>query len=424
MSGAFGLGFKCLKSLCATQHSMKWYRAKLIAEMFRPGEVEAFKWVDDFVLKHHALPQVATLEQAFPEIASIDAPEPASYYLEKVETRLYYERINKANIDSQAILKGDQNKIEEAVTLLGDTLSFIRAHQYRHRIVDLVKEGPLMALNAYHDVMMMDNVGQFGWAYLDKSTGGMMPGDVISFVGRPAAGKTWKVLYTAMHNWQKKGKRVLVVSMEMAPLPLVQRLVAMYAHTNISQLKVGGYSTHTYKKFEKSLAGLANETDGFYIVDGNLAASVEDIYALAQQLKCDQVYIDGAYLLRHKNIRLDRYTRVAENIEMIKRSTSDCEIPTVASYQFSRTATKNKKKGEVGDLDDIGYSDAIGQISTIALGLFQDDSVETLEGRVVRVLKGRNGEIGQFKINWDFQTMDFSEIEETVTEKQAQLEYI
>jgi replicative DNA helicase len=423
MSGAFGLGFKCLKSLCATQQPMKWYRAKLIAEMFRPGEVEVFEWVDGFVQKHHALPQLTTLEQKFPDISNIEAPEPVSYYLEKVETRLYYERINKANIDSQNVLKSDQTKIDEALTILSDTMAYIKAHQYRHRIVDLVKEGPQMVLTAYHNVMMMDNVGQFGWPYMDKATGGLMPGDVVTFIGRPAAGKTWKILYTAMHNW-RKGKRVLVVSMEMAPLPVVQRLIAMYAHTNISQLKVGGYSTHTFTKFKASLMGLVQENDGFYIVDGNLAASVDDIYSLAQQLKCDQVYIDGAYLLRHKNPRLDRYTRVAENIELIKKDTSEAEIPTVASYQFSRTATKNKKKGEAGDLDDIGYSDAIGQISTIALGLFQDDSVETLEGRVVRVLKGRNGEVGQFRINWDFQTMDFSEINEEETQQTAQLEYI
>ena len=423
MSGAFGLGFKCLKSLCATQQAMKWYRAKLVPEMFRSDEIPVFEWVEGFVQKHHALPQLSTLEAKFPDVANIEAPEPVSYYLEKVETRLYYERINKANIESQNVLKNDQTKIEEALNIMSDTMAYIKAHQYRHRIVDLVKEGPTMALTAYSNVMMMENVGQFGWPYMDKATGGMMPGDVITFIGRPAAGKTWKVLYTAMHNW-RKGKRVLVVSMEMAPLPVVQRLVAMYAHTNIGQLKVGGYSSHTFNKFKQSLFALTQENDGFYIVDGNLAASVDDIYSLAQQLKCDQVYIDGAYLLRHKNSRLDRYTRVAENIELIKKDTSEAEVPTIASYQFSRTATKNKKKGEQGDLDDIGYSDAIGQISTIALGLFQDDSVETLEGRVIRVLKGRNGEVGQFKINWDFQTMDFSEVAEEEQHQTAQLEYI
>lgn len=404
---------------------MVWYKAKLVPEMFKPDELEVFTWVSEFVLKHHALPHVETLQGKFPTIENFPVPEPSSYYVEKIEHRLYYDRINEANIKSQGLLKADQSDIKGALECMQEAQTFIKAHQYRQKIVDLAKEGPQMVITGYHNVMMMDNVGQFGWPYMDKATGGLMPGDVITFIGRPSAGKTWKILYTALHNW-KKGKRVLVVSMEMAPLPVVQRLTSMYAGTNISQLKVGGYSTHTYKKFTSSLFQMAKADNGFFIVDGNLAASVEDIYVLAQQMKCDQVYIDGAYLLRHANKKLDRFTRIAENIELIKRDTSESEVPTIASYQFNRSASKDKKKGEHGTMDDVYGSDAISQISTIMMGLFAEESVETIESRMIRVLKGRNGEIGQFKIHWDFNLMDFSECQESSEEedKSKQLEYI
>ena len=45
-------------------------------------------------------------------------------------------------------------------------------------------------------------------------------------------------------------------------------------------------------------------------------------------------------------------------------------------------------------------------------------------GRIVRVLKGRNGEVGQFKIGWDFATMNFHEVTETEADKYAELEYV
>ena len=75
--------------------------------------------------------------------------------------------------------------------------------------------------------------------------------------------------------------------------------------------------------------------------------------------------IDGAYLLRHRNVRLDRFTRAAENVELIKRNCTDLEMMAFCSWQFNREASKKQKKGkgEEGDLEDIGYSDAIGQIS-------------------------------------------------------------
>jgi replicative DNA helicase len=239
------------------------------------------------------------------------------------------------------------------------------------------------------------------------------------------------VLKVAIHNWLQ-AKRPLVVSMEMSPVPLVQRLAAMYAHTNLTQLKSGGYSSQTYSKFAASMIAMNSAMSGFYVVDGNLAASVDDIYTLAHQLKCDQIYIDGAYLLKHPNKRLDRYTRVAENIELIKQRTSDIEMPTVASYQFARSATKGKSKNpkenqDEAGLEDIAFSDGIGQISSIVLGLFQDESVETLETRAIRVLKGRNGEVGTFKINWNFVTMNFDQVDQldSASENEhSQLSYI
>lgn len=425
MSQQFGLGMKALKSLCEAQKPMDWHQAKLVKDMFKPTEVEAFEWVSSFVKKHHALPHVETLVGQFPDLSQYPIPEPASYYVEHLEKRLYYDRINAANIESQTILKNTPQNTDEALASIMAAATYIKEHQYRTQIVNFAKEGPQMLIGAYHNVMLMENVGKFGWQYLDKSTGGLMPGDVVTIIGRPAAGKSWLVFFAAMQNWLM-GKRVLVVSMEMAPLPVLQRLGAMFAGTNISQLKLGAYSSKTFSKFTSSMLKLAKMDNDFLVVDGNLAASVEDVYILAAQMKCDQVYIDGAYLLRHPNTRLDRYTRVAENAELIKRVTSSQKIPTVASYQFARSASKDKKKnpGDVATLDDIGSSDVIGQVSTVALGLFQDDSVETLEGRIVRVLKGRNGEVGQFKIGWDFNTMNFHEVTESEAEQYAQLEYV
>lgn len=420
--GQFGLGSKALKAYCRDQSVMTWFKAKLSADMFRPAEQPTYEWVQAFVHKHHALPQIETLVSQFPEMGQYPVPEPSTYYLEHLEARLYHERINQANIASQTVLKDDPKNSKAARVLLSDCLNYIKAHEYRMQIVDVANEGPGMVLTAYHNILLAENVGVFGWPYMDSATGGIMPGDVVTIIGRPSAGKTWLVLYTAIANWMK-GKRVMVVSMEMAPLPILQRISAMYTHSNITQLKLGGYSSASYQKFATSLTQMTTKNEGFFVVDGNLAASVEDVYTLAAQMKIDVVLVDGAYLLRHPNKRLDRFARVAENAELIKQLTSQTGVPTVASYQFARTASKGKPKGEVATLDDIGSSDVIGQVSSIALGLFEDESVETIQGRVVRVLKGRNGEIGQFRINWDFAVMDFDQ-QGSHDQDKEKLEYI
>jgi hypothetical protein len=93
----------------------------------------------------------------------------------------------------------------------------------------------------------------------------------------------------------------------------------------------------------------------------------------------------------------------------------------VTTFQFTKASMQhNKKKGgnqEPGLHDIAGAGQAIAELSSIALGMFQDDTPETIHRRRISILKGRYGERGQFFVNWDFGKMDFGE----VTSEQADL---
>lgn len=413
---SFNLGIKAILRLCEAQKPADWYTSKLSPQLFQAAEIPVYAWVDAHVKAHHALPQVETLSQQFPELAGIPVPEPASYYVKLVEEAFFYRVINQANIQSQEILKANKGDFLKAREVLKKADRAIVDQMYRHKIMNFGKEAPFMVLNQYHAPVGTDAMALFGWPYMDDM-GGVMPGDVVSYIGRPAAGKTFANLKTCLFNWLR-GRNTLFVSMEMGHLPIAQRAAAMVAGTNLTQLKGGfakGYATPTYKKFTSTLNQIKNgelTTGQLFIVNGNLAADPEDVFALAEQLECDDVFIDGAYLLKNKNTRLDRYTRVAENCETIKRFAEDDMKTVFCSWQFNREASKKKKAGNGAqvDLDDIGYSDVIGQISSIVLAMLQEDGVETMNERQLRLLKGRNGEIGEFSIHWDFNDMNFDQV--------------
>jgi replicative DNA helicase len=406
----YNLGLRALRRIVEDQKALDWHKHKVSESLFISGEVEVFTWVNAHLTKFHQLPQLETLCSQFPEVKELDTPEPFAYYLDHLQDRYAYRLINNSNLESQKMLKEDKNAIKPAVALMEKTIGLIKGQEYRTKIMDVGKESGKLVLAQYHNTLQNDLLAEFGWPYLDEMTGGALPGDVISYVGRPAMGKTWLILFSALLNW-RKGRSVMLTSMEMNILAIAQRLTAMYSKTPISQLKMGGFSSSTYKTFAGGLLEMGQETGKFYVVDGNLAASAEDVYLLASQLGVSSVYIDGAYLLKHSNPRLDRFTRVAENVELMKGATTELEIPTFASWQLNREAAKAQKKtGQSAGLEDIGYSDAIGQISSIVLALLQEEGVETLNQRSVDVLKGRSGEIGKFGINWGFQTMDFNQV--------------
>jgi replicative DNA helicase len=420
---SYNLGLKVIKRLAEDQQPLQWYKAKLSVALFK-GEQEktVYEWVNAHVTKHHALPAAATLEAMFPEFKEFSTPEPVSYYTDLLEQRFGYDLINEANVQSQQILKDNKGNIEGALKVMKSATERIAMQRMRTSILDLGKEGPKLVLQTYHNVLQQEASIYFGWPYLDDMTGGCVGGDIISYVGRPASGKTFKLLRQAIMNWLK-GQNILFASMEMNALAMAQRATAMYAKTNLTQLKLGGYSSQTYSQFALKMVGMAQEPAHLYVLDGNLAADVDDIYLLASQLKCKAIFIDGAYLLSHPNPRLDRYTKVAENAERLKRNTTSIELPTICSWQFSREASKSKLKAEekVG-LEHIAYSDAIGQLSSVVIGLFQEDGVETMYSRVLDVLKGRNGEVGQFKIHWDFLKMNFDQLE--LAQSDSELNYL
>jgi hypothetical protein len=196
--------------------------------------------------------------------------------------------------------------------------------------------------------------------------------------------------------------------MEMGVLPIEQRLAAMYAKIPMGYLKKTQLTSAEVARLKNGLTEIKGFAHPFWVVDGNLTATVEDIWALASQLKPGAIFIDGGYLVRHPHEN-DRYRRVAENAELMKSMLAPL-CPVVVSWQFARSAAKkNTQKGEKADLNDIGYSDVIAQVSSLAIGFFEDESVETIIRRRADILKGRHGETGRFYTNWNFKSMDFAE---------------
>lgn len=419
----FNLGSKAILRFVQDENALAFIKAKLSPQLFKPGdELAVYTYVQAHLSKHRTLPKLETVLAQFPVLKEQGALEPSSYYLELLLNRFEYETIDKANLASQQILANDKTATKQALTVLDTARKSIIEQQFRQQIMDVGPEAKTYLMNSYHGMSTKDTpLILFGWPYLDNMVGTLMPGDLVSIVGRPGRGKTWFTLFSALHNWHELQRNVMFVSMEMNTLAIVQRVGAMYTHAPALQLKHGKMASGTLKAFSTGMDKMKGEAGHLYVVNGNLMAEVDPLYTLAVQLGVDVMVIDGAYMLKHPNRRLDRFVRVAENVELMKQAGEQLELATISSWQFAKTASKkNPKKGEVVTMDDIGYSDAIAQTSSIILGLMQEEGVETMNRRMIELLKGRSGEEGQFYVNWNFATSDFRQIEDTPTA----LEYV
>lgn len=279
-------------------------------------------------------------------------------------------------------------------------------HDFRNAHDPVMTRHHQMALGEYQGV-------QLGWDALDELTGGVFGGDLVSFVGRPAQGKTFKMLYAA-DTARRAGKVALFLTMEMKNIDIQQRLAAMVAGVPGMHLKKGQLMADKREQLRFSLQELAGTETPLFILDGGLKMRVDRLHLICQQIQPDIVFVDGAYMLKHPDASLQKFRRIDAVCEDLKEAIAmDLDLPVVASWQFNREKIKKAKKGEEVELtmDDIYGSDTIAHASSIILALTQSDSAATIKKRRLDGLKIRDAPRMSFYVNWDFYNMDFSQCE-------------
>lgn len=382
-----------------------------VAYLFKGHEERLWNYFDAHVKKYGALPDFA-LVKADTGFDLAEQIQPAEFYLDRArENHIQQELIALVTRLGETHLRpGGGGSPSEALRLLGESVMMLSVQKLGAQVHDY-RQAQDLILAAYKAKLLSAGAPglQLGWPTLDAMTGGLATGDLVSLIGRPAAGKSFLLLWAALHAWLHQGKVPLFASMEIKTLPIEQRLLAIQSRISARHLRDATLATRTYRHVKQVLLENKASAVPFYVLDGNLTATVGDLHAMVRQLKPDLVIADGAYLFRHPSER-DRYKRVAENVDLLKSHIADL-VPTIASWQFARPPKGQKRKAQT--IDDIGYSDAIGQHSSLVLGIMEEESVETTKRRRISILKGRNGETGEFTVNWNFDfTTDFSEVTE------------
>lgn len=376
----------------------------------------------DKVVKHvkeyGQLPQVATVQEMIGHELP-DAKEPADFYYTGLVRRHITRALQAIGEDVKKVIGEDP---EKALSLMSQGVQRLKLDQYANRIYDFRNSHDIL----YTEIQAKSTDPRYllttGWPYFDAMSGGLRGGDLISLVGRPSTGKTMMWLSRAMYMWKVKGKCVLFISMEMPVVQIFERLSALYTMYNANWIKNGTFPTFPENMKGKFFSMLHKAEDNpvpFYVLDGQLSSTIEELELLVAILDPDAVVVDGAYLVGSSEKHMNRFERVAENARKLKSDIAmRHNVPVLASWQFSKDGSKAKlKTGETPTLEHIAHSDAIAQLSSIVMGAFQEDTPETIIRRRIHFLKGRSGETGLFDINFDFNKINFEQYEEPIEEK-------
>jgi len=379
---------------------------KVTPEMLFGEGKKAYKFIKDYVNKYSKIPDSKTIKDETGVIFEDVAKEPSEYYIDQIKERHLFNRVGEGTKEIIKAIEGHDGK--KAFELLESVAYEIRRDEiYTSKVKSIISLGDTV-VDIYDRVKGGLTTGiKSGFPMLDEYTQGWQNEDMVVVVARPGTGKTWLLTVLAEAAW-KEGKKVFFVSPEISDVKLAQRFMSLHLKLPYGDLRKGSLGSFLEPKLYDGVNELmSSDEKRFMTLSSEFGIDLNSIKAGIMDYKPDIVFLDGLYLIDAGPQFKDRFSRVSAVADEIKKLNRKYNCPIITSTQFNRNVKPGKKKMS---LEDLGLSDVIGWNADWCFGMYQDKDMK-LDGRMIIVpLKTRESEtIEDVELNWDFQTMDFSQ---------------
>lgn len=337
------------------------------------------------------------------------APEQTyEFFIDEVRNRRLHQVIGES---VRGIIEHlESGKAQQAYEAYETGLRELRQmHLATSKTIALWSKGPQFL--EYYDKLKAGHTGiRTPWTRVNEDTLGFWPEDFVLFVARLGVGKTWTLVMLALHAWFAEEKKVLFATTEMSYEKILQRMVAMHFRLPYEDVRKGKLSAFAEPKMRDGIEALKDD-ERLRIIGGDFDFRIESLEAAIEECEPDILFIDGAYLLRVGGD--GRIERAANSFDELKRVAKRNHIPVVASTQFNRDAKVNKAAS--ASVDKIALSDAAGWNADLIYGLIQTEDMKQDQRMIFKPLKFREGSGEEVECWWNFDLMDFREVEGTPT---------
>jgi len=221
--------------------------------------------------------------------------------------------------------------------------------------------------------------GSWPWSPLQEATLGLQPDDYVVIYGRPKSMKTWVLAYLIARFYEMK-KRMVIYTKEMTADNIFKRAGACLAEVRYQPFRAG---TLTWEE-EMSIYAVQRMLHYAQQVQTVVCLSAKDaveggdtvpwLRSKIDQYRPDVCFIDGMYLMSDCKGATKDNVRVMNISRSIRQMNLDTKIPVIATVQANRDAAKNNQ----ANLDEVAFSDAIGQDATLLMRAINERNQPTI----------------------------------------------
>jgi replicative DNA helicase len=384
---------------------------------------KALKFIQDHQSLYGKIPSVDTFQKKHPAIplAEVDGElgtgENIQYWCDELRSKKKHnmmadgleEIVQKMNeeMDTEGayeILKRIQLKIESEVVRAESIKVNEGTKKRKEDYLKRQKSGGMTGIPTFIDLV-------------DKITGGLNDGELITFMGFTGIGKSWLEIIMAVAQ-AKAGYRVLFFTTEMSKEMVMRRIDAVWNSLNYSRFKKGQLLPDEQKKYFKYLDDMEQTPDeDVMLIVEQATGGISQISAKIDQHKPDIVYIDGAYLLEDEEGDEDNWAGVVRIWRGLHRLCLLKKKPIVVTTQ---------SKDESGaTIKSLSFAKALSNEVDVLAVLEQDEQQKNDREASLRFLKLREGDsLSAVHLNWDFDKMKYNSIYKEQTVQQTDVKNV
>ena len=262
-----------------------------------------------------------------------------------------------------------------------------------------------------------------GFTDLDRMTGGLHASELVILAARPSMGKTAFAMNITENVVMKSRKPVLFVSLEMAAIELVERMLCSVAKVNGHKVRSGRISGEETKKLQTVAAELNSVP---LYVDDSPTRNVSEIAGAARRIQRTEgslgaIVIDYLQLVQPDDPRDPRQEQVAKMARRLKGMARELKVPVLCLAQLNRQAEDTRDHRP--RLSHLRESGAIEQDADVVMFVHrqdyykskdEDDGDDKKGEAMIIISKQRNGPTGDVDLTW---ISDFTRFEDRAPER-------
>jgi replicative DNA helicase len=379
-------------------------------EHFSGEWADIWLWLLNYWREYSNVPTPRAFKQEYGDTRLLNAEnEPFAALIDELYGA--YKQQHLVNAITSALPALNNNETEEAYAKLSEGLQKASVETSRLRDVDLTQswEG---RLEKYEEMRNTPNGLRgipTGFLGLDRITAGLRPQQLVTFVGEAKKGKSLMTLImaNAAHN---HGIVPMYVSFEMSIEEQAARYDAIISGIPHTRIIRGDLTAADMDKLSKALSLRRNMQPFVMTEDTSSLTTVSGLAGKVQQHRPRLLIVDGVYLMDDEQGEPKGSPQALTNItRSLKRLAQRFDIPIIGTTQVLSWKLGNKKSRQI-TAEAIGYTSSFAQDSDLVLGVESDPDIDNQA--IIRVVLSRSSPKGEVRIKWDWETMNFTEVDE------------